>query len=697
MRKSSLLVGVSLFCALFCSTILSNCFGIDDASNVASSGSHQRYMERFLNPELRSKTELHQWAIQYDSLYATMVVSDSLVTKEDARLINIIREFIPNILSNDNHQISEKLFISFQKDVQNRQRLIPILQNAYAEMNSVFQQDLGLQPPEGFIFALVYKDRQQLGDEEIGGFVIRASRFIVIPQAYYFHRGFVLFDSEQFYTIFKHELVHAFVNASAGYKIAIDFPEWFHEMTAISLGGNRKFEIKGETIHRLSLLYQEYYDAAKYLQKKFGRTKYHIFLRESIRKGDPLQRLTEQFGYQSYDQLRWDSMGFAEKLSERIDRVIVTLKNRLNNADFFVVIFVLLMLALPVFLTYWLVQENIDRMKNLSFTFRNANRLNVDGNFVGSLQRYRVFLATIQQTPRLEQYLIRAKNKIRLAHERVNDLQAKILKNITSEILTIQMVDLSTAEKKCFELERIKNTIFKAEFRVQAGNFLADHALNIISKAWKQREKHLENLLIKQQYFEALHYFIDYAIQHHNSDFLPSEPMLSSLKLMLKSIAEANQQPSTFIHTCRQVQQIRKISTSLKRKKSLMIFHSQLGELFRTSKPFCQVKRILKKIKSFRIETNLIGLKELLDVLESNPGNQALEDIAISAIEENVIDDLALFLKKANMERVLPHDVLFYRSILDNFGRLLRILDQGEGIRHEKIKHKILTFFEPKM
>ncbi|HEX9971666.1 MAG TPA: hypothetical protein VGD14_06310 [bacterium] len=653
-------------------------------------------MERFLNPELRSRTDLLLWALQYDSSFTTMIVSDSAVTKEDIRLINIIREFIPNFINYDNLDIAEKLFVAFYKDVQNRQKLISVLQNAYTEISSIFQHELNLEAPEGYIFVLVYKDRQQIGDEEIGGFVIRASRFIVIPQAYYFQRGFVLFDFDQFYAIFKHELVHAFINSLAGYDLAIEFPEWFHEMAAISLGGNRKFEAKGETIHKLSALYQEYYDAAKHLQQKFGRTKYHIFLRESIRNGDPLQRLTEQFGYESYDELRWDSMSIAEKTSETIDRFFIKMRNWLGYKDFSTSIFVILMLALPIFFAYWLVRENVDRMKDLSDVFRNAGRLQKRGDLVDSLQHYRVFLTNVHHALGWEQFFIGARNKIQHAGERVKYLQSTILDSITREIQENRIADILTAEKKCFNLEHIKNSLLKDEFHTLAEEYLSANATAIILEAWVQRDEQLKNLCRKKQYFEAIQDFINYAARHYKSDFFPHALLLKSLKSVIKLITGAYQQKSTFIRVCRQIRQIKKISSLLKRKKSLMMYHSHLSELFLASKPYCQIKRILKKVKSYRIESNLLGLKELLDVLESKPDDKALEGIVVSVIEENIIDDLIFFYDNYDVRQLIPGDALFFQSIFDNLGKLLRIIEQEEETRHKKIKQKIIKFFKSK-
>ena len=697
MRKlSSLLIVLPILSVVF-GVWLMKCHATDYSSNSVSVDLHQQNMEIFLNPELRSEAELFGWAVGYDSSFTAMMVSDSSVTKEDLRLINIIREFIPNLLNYDNFKIEEKLFIAFHRDVSNRPQLISVLQNAYAEMSSIFRQDLNLEAPEGYIFVLIFKDRQQIGDEEIGGFVIRASRFIVIPQAYYFHRGFVLFDSDQFHANFKHELVHAFINASAGYKIAIDFPEWFHEMAAISLGGNRKYEVKGETIHRLSTLYQEYHDAAKHLQQKFGRTKYHIFLRESIRNGDPLQQLTSLFGYESYDALRWDSMSFAEKTSERFGHFIANLKNRIDNADFFTVIFVFFMMALPVFLSYWLVRENVDRMRDLRLSFSNADRFGKNGKLVDSLQCYRLFLAEVHHARGWEQFLIRARNKIHHANAQVNQLQLTIFNSVTGEIQKNRISDILIAEKKCFELENIKNTIFNDDVKTLSSNFLSNNAPTILSEAWGQRNELLENYCKQKQYVEAIENFINYAVQHYKSAFFPQPILLKSLHSIIKSMTGAYQQKSTFIRLCKQIQKIKKISVRLKHKKLLAVYYSNLNDLFLAAKPYCQVRRIMKHVKSQRIESNLIGLTKLLDVLDSKPDDSALQNIVLSVIEKNIIDDLIQFSEQYNAAPMKFGDVSLFDTILtDNFRRLSRIIEQDPAGGHEKIRKRIIAFFQQK-
>ncbi|MCI0493676.1 hypothetical protein L0Z72_01605, partial [candidate division KSB1 bacterium] len=637
------------------------------------------------------------WALQYDSLFATLVVSDSSVTKEDTRLINIIREFIPNFINYDNVTISEKLFIAFHKDVQNRTKLISVFQNAYTEISSIFRHELNLEAPEGFIFVLVFKDRQQIGDEEIGGFVIRASRFVVIPQAYYFQRGFVLFDFDQFYTIFKHELVHAFINSLAGYNLAIEFPEWFHEMAAISLGGNRKYEVKGETVHKLSVLYQEYYDAAKHLQQKFGRTKYHIFLRESIRDGDPLQRFTEHFGYESYDELRWDSMSIAEKTSEALERFFIKMRNWLGNKDFSTSIFVILMLALPFFFAYSLVRENVDRMKKLSNAFKNAGRLQLRGDLAHSLQHYRFFLTDVQQAPGWEQFLISARNKIQHASEQSNHLQSEIIDIFSREIQENRIANIFTAEKKCFTLEHIKNSLFDDEFHTQAEDYLSNIATAIIAEASVQRDVQLKNLCKKKQYFEAIQEVIEYVRQNWKSAFCPHAHLAASFNSIIHSMKRGYQKKSSFMRACLEIDRIKSIASQLRHDVSFYEYYSSLNDLIIESKPYRQVRNILKKIKKKDIESNLFALKALLKVIELNPADHVLTEIALSFVDEKILAALVVFFETSAASAMEAEDVMTFQIILaDSFERLRKIIEQDEDNKYENIRRKLIWFFKQK-
>jgi hypothetical protein len=354
------------------------------------------------------------------------------------------------------------------------------------------------------------------------------------------------------------------------------------------------------------------------------------------------------------------------------------------------------MLALPFFFAYSLVRENVDRMKKLSNAFKNGGRLQKRGDLVNSLQHYRFFLTDVQQALGWEQFLISARNKIKHAGEQVDHLQSEIFDIFTREIQENKITDILTAEKKCFALEHIKNSLLNDEFHTLAEEYLSANATAIIAEAWAQRDVQLKNLCKQKHYFDAIQDFINYATRHYRSDFFPHALLLKSIKSIIKLITGAYQQKSTFIRVCRQIQQIKKISSLLKRKKSLMIYHSHLSELFLASKPYCQIKRILKKVKSDRIESNLLGLKELLDVLESKPDDKALKGIVVSVIEVNIIDDLIFFYDNYNVRQLIPGDALFFQSIFDNLGKLLRIIEQGEETRHKKIKQKIIKFFKSK-
>lgn len=185
------------------------CLGAVPVKTIAASRqdstlvTYQYLMSRLINPELKNELQVLQWAVQYDSLFERLVDINTKWNNEDLRLIRIVQEFIPVFLMSRQHSIRGKLFITYRSDVQQTGELFSAMGLAYNQIVSLFREKLRLSSPTGYIFVLVVKDRDQMGDDELGGFVIRASRFVVIPQAYYYQYGVRFLDLEQFSNNFK--------------------------------------------------------------------------------------------------------------------------------------------------------------------------------------------------------------------------------------------------------------------------------------------------------------------------------------------------------------------------------------------------------------------------------------------------------------------------------------------------------------
>jgi len=292
-------------------------------------------MNELVNPELHNRVEIIQWVEKYNNLLINMIESYK-VSDYDLSIARYIQDLLPAFLLSYNRTITEELFIAFDQEKWRDNELEITIMRAYTEISSLFQNKIKLKRPQGVIFILVADNqRERLEEEHKAGFTISTSRFIIIFRAYYLQYGMAALDTDAFYHTIKHEFVHAFINAKAGYTNAVQLPKWFHEMVAISLGGGRKIHIRGQTMTRMPENYQDYYSTAKHLIKKYGEEKYYTFIRESILTGTPEAILAEMYGYHSYSELRWASLNVLEKRPEKSERTgFSSIKHFLNSVIF---------------------------------------------------------------------------------------------------------------------------------------------------------------------------------------------------------------------------------------------------------------------------------------------------------------------------------------------------------------------------
>ncbi|MFQ6115666.1 MAG: hypothetical protein ACE5NG_16520, partial [bacterium] len=210
--------------SILVATILSTCVPLRGLTPVPSIKEpeiqiYEIIMERLLNPVLNDEQEVLQWALEYDKLFGQIVELDTMISDQDIRLARIIQGFKPAFLYSEHHSITSGLYIAFAEDAWRNQDLATAMVRAYYEISHLFRNQIQLGSPKGFIFVLVMENpNEQLRGEKKAGFTIRASRFIVMFQAYYYQYGYRLPDYDAFYRTFKHELVHAFINAQASYS-----------------------------------------------------------------------------------------------------------------------------------------------------------------------------------------------------------------------------------------------------------------------------------------------------------------------------------------------------------------------------------------------------------------------------------------------------------------------------------------------
>jgi hypothetical protein len=604
-------------------------------SRKGNEDTYEFLMERVFNPALTNEEEVVKWASEYGSLLARIVDLDTTVSDEHFKLMHVIQDFIPEFLASEQYMISNGLFMAFKRNVDGGQTLAEAMVSAYHDIARVFQEKLGLAPPRGFLFALVVKDRAEIGDEEIGGFVIRGSRFIVIPQAYYFQYGFRLPDVEQFRNNFKHELVHAFVNTSAGFEHSTSLPEWFHEMAAISLGANKKFALRGEGVVRLSTLYQEYHDAASHLKKKSGEAKYYAYLRQSIKTGDPLKGLSEIYGYESYEDLRWDSMDVLEKFSEKSSSLFKKIKQVLRQSSLSEMAFGLLLVLFPFALVYPMFRQRHRFRKNLQDEFLEAERTQSRGEEEQSVMAYRAFLESLTKANESGALFIGFRKQSGSAKQRLHALQKNILDKSREAIEKNLQKEVIKAEEQCYSLDdKINGALFEGAFANEARAYLDVVFPEVVSNAWKTRKASFEKLCAKSHHLEAIKECLAYAQQHHRSSYYPGRTVASQLKTITNSLAEAYNRASTAFDACSDTRKLDALYSTVKSYKTLSSLQGLLVELRNEIAGYCRLAELREMMPGANLRDCFSALGDLLAILQSYYHRPALRDQALASVDQ---------------------------------------------------------------
>jgi hypothetical protein len=606
------------------------------ATDRKVSETYNRLMQTLFSPALTSQAEVLQWAMDYDEVMGRIVDLDTTLTDEDLNRIRRMRDFIPVFLAGGQHQITSRLYMVFSKDVGNVEQLLTTMTSAYQDIAALFHRELDLSPPQGFLFVLVVKEREQIGDEDIAGFVFKASRFIVMPLAYYSQGGLRIPDFGQFHGNFKHELVHAFINSIAGYERAVVLPQWFHEMTAISLGGDKKFSTRGESLMKLSELYQEFYDAARHLIKQKGRAKYHEYVKQSILSGDPLQTLSQIYGYDSYEDLRWDSMDAIEKASAKIGRAFATVKNRLKQTSAAEWLIVMLMLAFPLGLIYSIIAGRRAIRRPLQEEFSNAERLGESGVERKSLVTFRSFLKNLDSAyERRGKLFIGLGTHLEQAKASIGKLQRKILDGGLQAIAE-SAHDTFQAEELIFALENDKGSLLDGSFALEAKAFLDKNASAMINKAWRARNKSYADLCRNQRYLEALESCLHYAVTHEASDYYPESKVSSQLKIIADSYSEAYNSAGVMFKSCEEAIRIKEIVERLKLKNRRSKINSIVAEIINEVECYCILDIIGKIILNGQRERFMEAHRVLVEILKRNYAKTALKTKALTCAYDMV-------------------------------------------------------------
>jgi hypothetical protein len=183
---------------------------------------------------------------------------------------------------------------------------------------------IGLKPPQGLIYVWLLRKRGEMeeifkpvlsGSEGVGRKTMAFAfgcRHVVIPYDFIPPERYVEMIAgssggmvdlkgqretlrEGFTAHFAHELVHTFVNSSAGLKKKDLLPKWFHEGLAVSLVGGGGEDMTPQ--------YREFGRIFNYVRARYGREKHLAFIQRSIRDGSVEGGLKDVLGLGSEGEL----------------------------------------------------------------------------------------------------------------------------------------------------------------------------------------------------------------------------------------------------------------------------------------------------------------------------------------------------------------------------------------------------------
>jgi hypothetical protein len=285
-------------------------------ATLAVLNSEEDWLEHLIDPVITSTDEL----IERHQLYTR--VHDCLEAEYDTLPDDLVMV----------HRLTE-YFLIFAAgfETQEDASTLTIVDLTSVDMPAIHQlrEQAGLPPPEGYVFLRYYDSRESMPElvrrafqnEDVMGVTI-FSRYIAILEEDKAILQEQILQQQTLPETVAHELVHAYINATLGYKNAASFPRWFHEGVAIYLSGSGEVQVVmlGDlTVTKTSPEDYAQFDLNfKYLESEYGRDELLTRIGTAINEIKPTM-LYEELGHQDEQALveaakNWRGRGIRNRL-----------------------------------------------------------------------------------------------------------------------------------------------------------------------------------------------------------------------------------------------------------------------------------------------------------------------------------------------------------------------------------------------
>jgi hypothetical protein len=214
----------------------------------------------------------------------------------------------------------------------------------------LLREDAGIPPPEGYFFVRYLRSRDDLpevltptlADPQVAG-VTYYYRYIAIPALDAQRWEQNLTRSRHIRRTLSHELVHAYLNSTAGSLDPAVLPEWVHEGAAIYLSGSGESNLvhtdRGDLVLLSTEEYRQYENNFRFLEEKLGREQLLNSLGEAVQTHQP-DLLFRQAGFSNLESFSLAAQAWAAQ-AIRQQRIGLSLAFLAGLSIFIFAIFVL--------------------------------------------------------------------------------------------------------------------------------------------------------------------------------------------------------------------------------------------------------------------------------------------------------------------------------------------------------------------
>ncbi|RMF58705.1 MAG: hypothetical protein D6748_08045 [Calditrichaeota bacterium] len=608
---------ITLFCVLLLGglTIL--------GQPVEAPPSTSLLLEKLLNPKLNNISEILTW--QRETPHRIEILQKNYhLDERELQLVHNLQNLLQDFQLAESNLMGGDIYWAFLQKRWQEKKLIQISQQAFWEIQTIFEEKLHLKPVDGIYFVLVMeKPRPSVSTSHEAGYTLRGSRFIVMYYSYYTLHGTSVPDFEGFYQTIKHEFVHAFINSSSEITRAINLPGWFHEMVALRISNNPRIRFRGETISRLPPRYQTYYDAGAYLYHQFGEELFYDFVRESIQTGNPDSLLQAIYNINSFAELKRLSQHPLLKLAQKINFYWDYFSQHYQKEKSYLaqLIFISLGLLLVAVFFYSAVRSNLLRIGEFRTLYQEAKEIFEAGSLVQALDYFHLLKEKFKTLNYLEIRLTGATSKLEWVDTQMQYSQEKLITQHLTNIEAERNLDILQAEAFVFELEELAQEKFEPCYQEKTYRVLDKIAPAIIESAWEHRLNHMEKVSNPESFLEPLTICLDYFVAHRTSRYFPESTLQSIFIQTIQQWVAPYHIATPIEQPCRTRQLFQKVVRRLK-KYRLHQFDELVEASLKKLNLYCKYEEIEVILSGSRDEFELQILMNmfcLVDIYHSRP------------------------------------------------------------------------------